>query len=350
MNWMMTGNYLIIHPANSKPHIIERSSETFEKLFKLLSSNVSDEEVLKEIDVKKAIETYSEKEIVIDTERETVFIDNKEVDETLTKRIISFYNQDLPYKPLFNFWRNIQKNPNVESVKDLFTFLDKNNMPFTADGCFLAYKKVIADDKGNLVDGRTKSICNNVGTIVSIDRNSVDSNRNNTCSHGLHVAAYDYAKNCYDGSHLLEVKVNPSNVVSVPIDYDFQKMRVCEYEVVGVTSEDSLTNKLYIKNEEVEEKTQKGKRQLENERVDKQIEFFSSKALDTLDFKSLETLPARAIVKIIENKTGEHIDVDLKNKKRIIKIAYQKLFLNRDLLMDEDDDSDDYDNYDYNNF
>src|SRR5690606_24725742 len=55
-------------------------------------------------------------------------------------------------------------------------------------------------------------------------------NPNNTCSFGLHVACFDYAKGF--GPRLIEVKVNPADVVCVPTDYNGTKMRVCKFEVI----------------------------------------------------------------------------------------------------------------------
>jgi hypothetical protein len=62
-------------------------------------------------------------------------------------------------------------------------------------------------------------------------RDLVDDNPNNTCSAGLHVACFDYAKGF--GSRLVEVKVNPRDVVCVPTDYNGTKMRTCRFEVVA---------------------------------------------------------------------------------------------------------------------
>jgi hypothetical protein len=47
------------------------------------------------------------------------------------------------------------------------------------------------------------------------------------------VAAFEYADKFYSNGHLMEIKVNPKNVVAVPTDYNQQKMRVCEYEVMA---------------------------------------------------------------------------------------------------------------------
>ena len=71
------------------------------------------------------------------------------------------------------------------------------------------------------------------GALVQMKRSEVDDNPNNTCSKGLHAAAYRYAKD-FGGHHtrLMEIKINPKHVVCVPQDYNGEKMRVCEYIVL----------------------------------------------------------------------------------------------------------------------
>ncbi|WNA13761.1 hypothetical protein FIfi106_00140 [Erwinia phage FIfi106] len=61
----------------------------------------------------------------------------------------------------------------------------------------------------------------------------VDADKNVTCSQGLHVGAWDYVRS-FSGDTTIKVRVHPRDVVSVPTDYNDQKMRSCQYEVVGV--------------------------------------------------------------------------------------------------------------------
>jgi hypothetical protein len=53
------------------------------------------------------------------------------------------------------------------------------------------------------------------------------------CHTGLHVGTFEYAAGFAQGA-LLEVVVNPRDVVSVPTDCGAQKMRTCRYTVVGL--------------------------------------------------------------------------------------------------------------------
>jgi hypothetical protein len=51
----------------------------------------------------------------------------------------------------------------------------------------------------------------------------------------LHVCADEYLKGYANGTdaRTLVVEVNPADVVAVPYDYNFAKMRVCEYKVLS---------------------------------------------------------------------------------------------------------------------
>jgi len=146
----------------------------------------------------------------------------------LSDRISEMLSQGLPTDIFVRFWDNLKMNPSEQARQMLYNFLQHNGHPLTSDGCFIAYRKVTQDFK----DPHTKSFDNRLGSTVEIPREEVDENPNNTCSTGLHVAAFDYAKDFYAGGRLVEVKVNPRDVVSVPIDYNGTKMRVCRFQVI----------------------------------------------------------------------------------------------------------------------
>jgi len=219
-----------------RPITLEIGSEKHDKILPLLTSSASDEEILAQLDVAKKIESYGQGEFSVDRDAGTVMIDGTEVHDAIIDRIVEFARKELPYLPLLNFWRNIQSNPSEESKEHLFLFLEANKMIITHDGCFLAYKGVNRNRDGNLVDAHTGNFCNNIGAVVTMDRALVNPSRNETCSTGLHVAAFNYVWGQYNQNVKIEVKVNPRDVVAVPNDYNNQKMRVCRYEVVSLNA------------------------------------------------------------------------------------------------------------------
>jgi hypothetical protein len=68
-----------------------------------------------------------------------------------------------------------------------------------------------------------------------MDRSNVDDDSQRTCSSGLHVCADSYLDGFANSvnNRTVVVKVNPRDVVAVPYDYNFAKMRCCRYEVIS---------------------------------------------------------------------------------------------------------------------
>lgn len=156
----------------------------------------------------------------------------------LNDNIMLHLNASLPLKPLVVFAQNLQKNPSSRSINQLFDWIKNTNLTITDDGCFIAYKGVKADFK----DSRSGTFDNSPGSVVEMPRNQVDDDPSRTCSHGLHVASFEYASSF--ANKTLSVKVNPADVVAVPTDYNRTKMRVCKYLVLDVI-ERPLTGPVY---------------------------------------------------------------------------------------------------------
>jgi len=128
------------------------------------------------------------------------------------------------------FMHNLLKNPSKRSVDELYGFLEKNNLPITPDGYFLAYKKVRRD----FLDIHSGTMNNAPGTIVEMERYKVDDNKDQTCSTGLHFCGMSYLSHFgSNGDRTVIVKIDPADVVSIPSDYDGAKGRACRYEVIG---------------------------------------------------------------------------------------------------------------------
>mgnify|MGYP000586754572 CR=1 FL=1 len=83
-------------------------------------------------------------------------------------------------------------------------------------------------------DGYTKTFTIRIGEAITMPREDCDTNHNNTCSRGLHVAGKSWLTSNYFGDTGLRVLVNPSDVVAVPPQDNYGKMRVCAYYPVAV--------------------------------------------------------------------------------------------------------------------
>jgi hypothetical protein len=144
---------------------------------------------------------------------------------------------------------NVQDNPNDNSREQLYDWLTGKNYTITDKGFIVGYKGVESDggesyqsvSEGTaIVDGTvyTGKIPNYVGAVVEMPRNQVDDNSGEGCSTGLHVATYEYARSWGRNGAMLEVHINPRDVVSVPDEGNaWPKMRVCRYTVVNIIND-----------------------------------------------------------------------------------------------------------------
>lgn len=241
INWLITDHNITVN-FEGQTHIVPRSDGLANQLIDAVKNNKLNE-IPKLVSAAKRIENFSKGNFkVVDGE---IFVNGVVAPRVLGDKIVKFSNEGLPYQPLVEFAKKLQSNPSFRAVNELFSFLEKNDHPITETGNFIAYKKVRPDFK----DIHSGTFDNSPGTVVSMPRNQVNEDANQTCSYGLHVANWDYAKNHFGSPSdtMLEVEVDPSDVVSVPVDYQNSKMRVCKYKVLGVVDkEHSLDSSIRV--------------------------------------------------------------------------------------------------------
>lgn len=159
----------------------------------------------------------------------------------LGNKIISLWQRGCTnFDHFIAFIDNLLGNPSERARAELYTFLENARLPITQNGTFMAYKGVGSDlisIRGNtdttvlkgerLDDGRIR---NNINDIIQVRVEDVDPDCNVSCSTGLHVGSYEYARDY--GSTILAVEVNPADVISVPTDCNCEKCRVSKYRVL----------------------------------------------------------------------------------------------------------------------
>lgn len=152
----------------------------------------------------------------------------------VTTRILSMVEEGLSVDPMFRFLERLMLNPSFRAVKELYGFMEANDLPITSDGYLTAYKMVTRKDDGTLTDSRTGTFDYSVGApAAEMPRNEVNEDPEQTCSAGLHVCAQEYLSSGYTfGAVTILVKVDPADVVAVPTDYHNAKMRVCKHETI----------------------------------------------------------------------------------------------------------------------
>ena len=241
ISWLITDENITVN-FDGQTHIVARGDVLADRLIKAVKANKLDE-IPNLVSTAKRVESFSKGNFVCKDGE--ILVNGIPAPRVLGDKIVQFANDGLPYEPLVRFAANLQKNPSFRAVNELFSFLEKNDHPITETGCFIAYKKVRAD----FMDAYTGTMDNSVGKIVEMPRNQVNEDSTQTCSHGLHVANWDHAHNVYsagEGSIMLEVEVNPADVVAVPVDYNQAKMRVCKYLVLGVVDQEHSGSPLRI--------------------------------------------------------------------------------------------------------
>jgi hypothetical protein len=222
--FIIQGNNVVVVIDNT-PHTISKTHITYQKVVDAIKANDWDT-VRNVIEPKKVVLEYGKGNVAV--QGDTLFWKGREMHNALTSRMIAMLQEGFPIEPMVNFMENLMSNPSKRAVDELYGFLEKNNLPITPDGHFLAYKKV----RANYLDVHSGTMNNSVGEIVEMERNEVDDNKDRTCSTGLHFCSQDYL-NHFGGERVVIVKINPRDVVSIPSDYNDSKGRACRYEVVG---------------------------------------------------------------------------------------------------------------------
>jgi len=171
----------------------------------------------------------------------SVFVSGDVVRSIVADRIINFLADGIDCLPIFKFITRLHLNPSKRAVDELYTFLEHKHLPLTETGTFLAYKAVRQD----FTDKHTGRFDNSVGNVLEMPRNKVDDDKNVGCSYGFHAGTLAYATNFAGGNdRMVLVEIDPADVVSIPTDCEFQKLRTCRYKVVA-ECERPLTEHVY---------------------------------------------------------------------------------------------------------
>ncbi len=221
------GNLTVV--LNNKSFQVLPDHLNYKMILEALPSATSDE-LLELIDIEKAVATFSDG--LVEIKNGQVTYEGEVVHGSISKRILEFMSKGLPFQPLVNFLNNLMENPSMQSQKELYDFLEHEHLPITEDGYFLAYKAV----RNDYMDKYRGVFDNHVGNVCEMTRSKVDDDRGRGCSNGLHAGALNYVAgygSLESGDKIVIVKINPADVVSVPSDCNYEKLRTCRYEVVG---------------------------------------------------------------------------------------------------------------------
>jgi hypothetical protein len=223
-----------------KPYTLNSSHANFAP-FKSALVEGDFETAINYLDIKKQIKEFADGELKV--ENGSVYYYGTQLHGKVVDKLLELLESGLKLgSPFVKFVKNLLDNPSNNSVEELYDFLSYKSLPIDDDGYVIGYKGVCSDGwskSGNthtiVLQGEVNErgqIKNEVGDVIEVQRRSVDDNRQNQCSHGLHIGSFDYAKSWASDGQLLLVRFNPADAVSVPQDSECQKLRVCKYEIL----------------------------------------------------------------------------------------------------------------------
>jgi hypothetical protein len=224
-----------------KPYNLSATHQNFQGVLNELKKAAPDEKkIVALIDAQEALLEFSNKTVTVSGGG--VYYKGNKIGGTVVTRLLEFMRTGLPYEPLLRFLQNL---PDNERARDaLYSFLENKGLTLTPDGCFLAYKGVRADYtsgypnnlpslKGPMVTRESgKYLRFKAGDKLRCDREDCDLNTSVECSKGIHVGSHDFAKGYTSNGHMMLVKVNPKDTVSIPHSHG-EKVRVCAVEVLA---------------------------------------------------------------------------------------------------------------------
>lgn len=203
------------------PSVVPRNNSLVKEILEAVK--VNDETKVKEL-VDRALAIKTVTNGIVEIKDGTVYYKDQPLSNAVVPKMLEMFDMGIDLKPWFNFVEKLMANPSFSSREQLYRFIEANNVAITEEGDLLLYKWV----QDNYMDTHSGTISNRVGAVVEMERSSVDDDPNRTCSSGLHVCSQGYTK---FGTRLMLIKVSPTDVVSVPVDYNNSKMRTCKYEV-----------------------------------------------------------------------------------------------------------------------
>lgn len=225
---MTPGNVSITLPDGTI-HTLGSNSEIFNDVGMLLLNNKIDEAVAL---IEAGIAAKAE--VAIDLGPDMKLLDGIlywhgiKQESGIARRIVSDIETRKFDNRYVEFMRKLMLNPSYKSVEMLYDFLEHNKFEILENGNILAYKGLKRTENGPR-DWFTGLVPNWANTTVTMPRNMVEDDPTKACSQGLHIASKEYAR---DYGNVVEVSVDPADIVSVPYNYNNKKCRCCRYEVL----------------------------------------------------------------------------------------------------------------------
>ncbi len=254
ISYVITTNTATIIYDNKQPSTIFNTHPKYNQIVNCLIERmaISEKEIEQLLDINQVIDQYLvgvHNKLKYNKRTQQLTFDGRVVN--LNDQIIKMISNDQPSQPLINFIEKLVVNPSAVVIDRLYQWVTVNGLTITEDGCLLGYKRV-RDDYTSFYDSKTLHV---VGQKVQLPVDCVDFNSDNTCSRGLHFCSQRYLPNYCSGlGRVLILKIDPSEIAAIPLDYQVAKARAIGYTAIGeitgiqrhlVESENVLTNHVY---------------------------------------------------------------------------------------------------------
>lgn len=255
---------IVLLPSDGDPQMVTETHPNYLRIVQALKRDEDPTEFLDPtVAIERVVANLSARVSVIDG---VLHFDGDPVFDGLSATIERYYSEGREATNLVRFMERLSANPVAHSREQLFTWTEAQSLTIDNDGYIIGYKGVYSrdddqdylDDDGQplfpidkypyrsssaghgIVDGIEVSgyLPMGVGVTVEMPRDEVNHDPAQGCSTGLHVGTYDYAKGYSQRGALLEVRFDPADVVSVPTDCGYAKLRCCRYEGAAIHDED----------------------------------------------------------------------------------------------------------------
>lgn len=222
---------------NNKPIEITNDRLNYHSIVEAIKAN-NEDQVRELLDENQVLNNVSNGRVTVTGN--TVLLDGRELHSAEAKKLVDLVSEGATnIDRWFRFIEKLYNNPSYHCREQAYNFIAHTGMPMTENGNLIGYKGVSNDYK----DKYSGKFDNSVGQVLRMSRTDVDDNPNNGCSAGFHVGSHNYADS-WAGSNgrLMIVEYSPTDIVSVPDESGYGKLRVCEYKVIAESTNRSKLN------------------------------------------------------------------------------------------------------------
>lgn len=218
---------------------IDESHPNAQRIFAAVANK---EDPTRFLSISQAILSMDERVVV---QGNSVFFDGVEQHNALARTILRYQQEGRDTQNLVKFMERLAENPSKRGRETIFEWISERELVIDDEGRFIAWKGVQDDHtschRGDAfvddVEYKDSHIPNAVGSVISMPRTEIMDDPTVHCHVGLHVGTYEYANGF--GAVLLEVAVDPADVVSVPSSATSWKLRCARYEVLAIHETES---------------------------------------------------------------------------------------------------------------